>query len=69
MLVGGFELVVDDGAEEGGELGITFAGRTVNPGERMGEVDFCHVTMMLFDPPNLAARRASGGGKPCGCYG
>ena len=26
MLVGGFELVVDDGAEEGGELGIAFAG-------------------------------------------
>ena len=54
MLVGGFELVMDDGAEEGGELGVAFAGGTVNPGERMGEVDFSHITMMLFDPPRLA---------------
>ena len=48
---------------------LVLADGTVDLGERMGEGDFGHVTMMLFDPPRLAARRASGGGKPCGYRG
>ena len=33
---------------------LILADRAVNLGERRGEVDFSHLTMMLFDPPRLA---------------